>query len=144
MASFWWAIVCITSPHYGSLELLKIGLKESGSEPVIIQTCHDIWMNLLELSNAPIGNILQMIVFLYCQNDGWIFLVLSFSYYHFVLQELLFLMVLANLIFSLWVKRYMSIKCDTIENTPFHSEQMDRKLFHMAIFVSGKRLRQKM
>jgi len=33
-------------------------------------------------------------------------------------------MVLANLIFVLWVKRYVSIKCNTIKNTLFHSEQI--------------------
>ena len=41
-----------------------------------------------------------------------------------VLQELLLLMVLANLIFILWMKKYASIKCNTIENTLFHSEQI--------------------
>ena len=58
-------------------------------------------MNLLELSNVAIGNVLQTIVFLYCQNDDWIFLVPSFNWYQFVLQELLFLRVLANMRFLL-------------------------------------------
>jgi len=37
--------------------------------------------------------------------------------YCFVLQELLFLMGLANLIFIFWVKRCASVKCNAIENT---------------------------
>jgi len=52
-------------------------------------------MNLLELLKCSIGNVLQTI---YCQNDEWNFYVLSFIWYHPVLQELLFLMVIANLI----------------------------------------------
>ena len=47
----------------------------------------------------PIGNVLQMIVFFYCENDERSFHVLSFNWYHPVRQELLFLMVLANLKF---------------------------------------------
>ena len=47
----------------------------------------------------PIGNVLQMIVFFYCENDERSFRVLSFTWYHPVRQELFFLMVLANLKF---------------------------------------------
>ena len=53
----------------------------------------------IRIIKMPIGNVLQMIVFLYCENDERIFRVLSFIWYHPVRQELLFLMVLANLKF---------------------------------------------
>ena len=53
----------------------------------------------IRIIKIPIGNVLQMIVFFYCENDEWSFRVLSFTWCHPVCQELLFLMVLANLKF---------------------------------------------
>ena len=51
----------------------------------------------VKIIKMSIGNVLQMIVFLYCGNDERSFCVLSFIWYHPVRQELLFLMVIANL-----------------------------------------------
>ena len=53
----------------------------------------------IRIIKMPIGNVLQMIVFFYCENDERSFRVLSLTWYHPVRQELLFLMVLANLKF---------------------------------------------
>ena len=53
----------------------------------------------IRITKMPIGNVLQMISFFYCENDERSFRVLSFTWYHPVRQELLFLMVLANLKF---------------------------------------------
>ena len=53
----------------------------------------------IRIIKMPIGNVLQMIMFFYCENDEQSFRVLNFTWYHPVGQELLFLMVLANLKF---------------------------------------------
>ena len=53
----------------------------------------------IRIIKMSIGNVLQMIAFFYCENDERNFRVLSFTWYHPVRQELLFLMVLANLKF---------------------------------------------
>ena len=108
LASFWQAIVCVRSPHYGLLESLKIWLSSESKHVTR-------YVRIVKYFHT--GNVL----FLYCPNDEWIYWV---SINIFVLQELLFAMVLTNLIFILWVKRYVSIKCNTIENTLFRSEQI--------------------
>ena len=51
-----------------------------------------------------IGNVLQVIVFLYCQNDEWIFRALSFIWYLPVLSD-------GTSKSVIHVKRYVSRKC---------------------------------
>jgi len=50
LASFWQAIVSVTSTRYGLFKLLKKRIKASSCESRITQTHHEIWMNLLVLS----------------------------------------------------------------------------------------------